>query len=146
MIYVLKFLFFIQSEKACLGEILFLYITADQFSPDCLLDYLDVSSEYSTLEIANRIESAIHFWRQKYQKKKKLSYLKTVSFWGTTVKGLGCDAEKSKLYAQRADTLLKNLKLHFPGLPQTALDMNKIQYNRVILQLSDVFCILALVA
>ncbi|KAL8466834.1 hypothetical protein ACS0TY_035775 [Phlomoides rotata] len=120
-----------KSEKGCLGEILYRYITADQFCPDSLLDYLDISSEYSTLEIANRIESAVHFWRLKYQKKKKLNHAKTGSFWGNTVKGLVSDVEKSKLYAHRADTLLKNLKLHFPGLPQTALDMNKIQYNKV---------------
>ncbi|KAL6504796.1 hypothetical protein OROHE_023554 [Orobanche hederae] len=117
------------NDKACLGETLHRYITADQFSPDRLLDYLDVSSEYSTLEIANRIESAAHFWRLKYQKK-KLNHARTVSFWGSTMKGLVCDAEKSKLFAHRADTLLKNLKLHFPSLPQTALDMNKIQCNK----------------
>ncbi|KAL0432316.1 UNVERIFIED_CONTAM: Rop guanine nucleotide exchange factor 1 [Sesamum latifolium] len=120
-----------KSEKACLGDILYRYITADQFSPDCLLDYLDLSSEYSTLEIANRIEAAIHFWRMKYQKK-KLNHAKTGSFWGSTVKGLVGDVEKSKLFAHRADTLLKNLKSHFPALPQTALDTSKIQYNKVM--------------
>ncbi|XP_057772941.1 rop guanine nucleotide exchange factor 1-like [Salvia miltiorrhiza] len=119
-----------KSEKACLGDVLYRYITADQFSPDCLLDYLDLSSEYSTLEIANRLETAVHFWRLKYQKKKKLNHAKTSLFWGSTVKGLVGDAEKSKLFAHRADTLLKNLKLHFPGLPQTSLDMSKIQYNK----------------
>ncbi|GFP80136.1 rop guanine nucleotide exchange factor 1 [Phtheirospermum japonicum] len=75
------------NEKACLGETLHRYITADQFSPECLVDYLDLSSEYNTLEIANRIESAVHFWRLKYQKK-KLNHAKTGSFWGSTVKGL----------------------------------------------------------
>ncbi|CAA0825353.1 Rop guanine nucleotide exchange factor 1 [Striga hermonthica] len=118
-----------KSEKACLGDVLHRYITADQFSPDCLLDYLDLSSEYSTLEITNRIESALHFWRSKY-KKKKPCHSRSASFWETTVKGFVSDSEKSKLYANRAETLLKNLKLHFPGLPQTSLDMNKIQYNK----------------
>ncbi|KAL2503894.1 Rop guanine nucleotide exchange factor 1 [Abeliophyllum distichum] len=117
-----------KSEKACLGEILHRYITADQFSPDYLLDYLDLSSEYTTLEIANRIESAVHFWRLKCQKK-KLNRAKTGS-WSGTVKGLRGDIEKSKLFANRADTLLTNLKLYFPGLPQTVLDMNKIQFNK----------------
>lgn len=119
-----------QIEKACLGDILYRYITVDQFSPDCLLDYLDLSSEYSTLEIANRIETALHFWRTKYQKKKP-NHTRAGSFWGSTVKGLVVDVEKSKLFAHRAETLLKNLKLHFPSLPQTALDVNKIQYNKV---------------
>ncbi|CAA2994630.1 rop guanine nucleotide exchange factor 1-like [Olea europaea subsp. europaea] len=118
-----------KSEKACLGDILQRYITADQFSPDHLLDYLDLSSEYTTLEFANRIESAVHFWRLKCHKK-KLIRAKTGS-WSGTVKGLGCDIEKSRLFANRADTLLAKLKLYFPGLPQTDLDINKIQFNKV---------------
>ncbi|KAL1561120.1 rop guanine nucleotide exchange factor 1-like [Salvia divinorum] len=118
-----------KSEKACLGDVLYRYITADQFSPDRLLDYFDLSSEYTTLEVANRLEAAIHFWRLRYQKKKKLNHSKTSLFWGGTVKGPVGDAEKSKLFAHRADTLLKNLKLHSPGLPQTSLDTTKIQYN-----------------
>lgn len=53
------------------------------------------------------------------------------SFLGSSTKGLASDIEKSKLFACRADALLKNIKLHCPGLPQTVLDMNKIQYNKV---------------
>ncbi|KAA8537448.1 hypothetical protein F0562_026865 [Nyssa sinensis] len=120
-----------KNVKACLGEILYRYITADQFAPESLLDYLDMSSEYTTLEIANRIESAVHIWRQKYLKR-HLNHAKAEkSSWGAKVKGLVGDTEKSELFAQRADTLLQNLKLRFPGLPQTTLDMNKIQYNKV---------------
>lgn len=114
-----------------MGDVLYRYITADLFSPDRLLDYFDLSSEYTTLEVANRLEAAIHFWRLRYQKKKKLNHSKTSLFWGSTVKGPTGDAVKSKLFAHRAETLLKNLKLHFPGLPQTTLDTNKIQYNMV---------------
>ncbi|XVF68009.1 hypothetical protein PTKIN_Ptkin10aG0168300 [Pterospermum kingtungense] len=51
--------------KACLGDIIYRYITADQFSPECLLDCLDLSTEHQTLKIANRIEAAVHVWRQK---------------------------------------------------------------------------------
>lgn len=63
-------------------------------------------------------------------RRKKPSRSKTGLLWGSTVKGLVDDTEKSKTYAHRADALLKNLKSHFPGLPQTVLDMNKIQYNK----------------
>lgn len=119
-----------QGGKASLGEILHRYITADQFSPDCLLDYLDLSSEYTTLEIANRIEAAMHVWRQKCEK--NLNQSKSgKSSWGGTVKGLVGLTERYQLLSQRAENLLRNLKLNFPGLPQTALDMNKIQYNKV---------------
>ncbi|XP_072976520.1 rop guanine nucleotide exchange factor 1 [Typha angustifolia] len=118
-----------KSGKSCLGEIIYRYITADQFSPECLLDCLDLSSEHHTLEIANRIEAAVHVWRLKGQKGQAQSKAKKSS-WGGKVKGLVSDTERSQLLAQRAEGLLQSLRLRYPGLPQTVLDMNKIQYNK----------------
>ncbi|KAK1379648.1 Rop guanine nucleotide exchange factor 1 [Heracleum sosnowskyi] len=118
-----------KSAKACLGETIYQYLTADQFSPECLLEYLEMSSEYTTLEIANRIEASVHIWRHKYFRR-HLSRAKSGRSWGGKVKGLVSDRRKNKFLHQRAETLLRNLKLQFPGLPQTALDIQKIQYNK----------------
>ncbi|MQM07599.1 hypothetical protein Taro_040441 [Colocasia esculenta] len=118
-----------KNGRSCLGEIIYRYITADQFSPECLLDCLDLSSEHHTLEIANRIETAIYVWRQK-DRKKHPQKGKTKKSWGGKVKGLVSDTERSQFLAERADGLLQSLRLRYPGLPQTVLDMNKIQYNR----------------
>lgn len=119
-----------KNGKACLGDIIYRYITADQFSPECLLDCLDLSSEHHTLEVANRIEAAVHVWKQKDQRR-HLSHSKSRRpSWGGKVKGLVADSEKNHSLAHRAETLLHSLRLRFPGLPQTALDMNKIQYNK----------------
>ncbi|KAK8642318.1 hypothetical protein V6N13_011666 [Hibiscus sabdariffa] len=90
--------------KDCLRE-----ITADQFSPECLLDYFDLLSEYTALEMANRVGK---------------------SAWGGKVKGFVSDIEKTKVLAERAETLLQNIRLRFPGLRQTSLDMSKIQQNK----------------
>lgn len=120
-----------QSGKACLGEIIHRYMTADKFSPECLLDYLDLSSEYTTLEIANRIEAAVHIWKQKYMKRRLTVTKPSKISWGGKVKGFSSDVERDKLLAYRAETLLQNLKMRFPVLPQTTLDMTKIQYNKV---------------
>ncbi|KAJ3690824.1 hypothetical protein LUZ61_019988 [Rhynchospora tenuis] len=124
-----------KSGKLCLGEIIYRYITADQFSPDCLLDCLDLSSEHHTLEIANRIEAAVHVWRLKGNKKQSPSKpkpkpKKQSSSWGGKVKGLVGDTDRSTLLSQRAEGLLLSLRLRYPRLPQTVLDMNKIQYNK----------------
>ncbi|XVF73920.1 hypothetical protein PTKIN_Ptkin13bG0019500 [Pterospermum kingtungense] len=116
--------------KDCLGEVMYRYLTADQFSPECLLDYLDQTSEYTTLEIANRIEASVHIWKQKYLKRRSVRAKVVKSSWGGKVKGFVGDVEKSKVLAQRAETLLKNLRARFPGLPQTSLDMSKIQNNK----------------
>ncbi|KAK2974316.1 hypothetical protein RJ640_026877 [Escallonia rubra] len=119
-----------KSGKSCLGDIIYRYITADQFLPESLLDCLDLSSEHHTLEVVNRIEAAVHVWKLKGQKKCSNHAKPKRSSWGGKVKGLVADGLKNQLLAQRAETLLQNLKLRFPGLPQTALDMNKIQYNK----------------
>ncbi|KAG2644990.1 rop guanine nucleotide exchange factor 1-like [Panicum virgatum] len=118
-----------KSGKSCLGEIIYRYVTAEQFSPECLLDCLDLSSEHHTLEVANRIEAAIHVWRLKGQKK-LTPQAKSKKSWGGKVKGLVGDKEKSHVLSERADGLLQSLRLRYPGLPQTSLDMNKIQYNK----------------
>ncbi|KAF2533883.1 hypothetical protein F2Q70_00030278 [Brassica cretica] len=120
-----------KSGKECLGEIIHQYLTANKFSPECLLDCIDLSSEHQTLEIANRIEAAVHVWRQKKKcrKHKNQGKLK-LSSWSGKVKGLVNDSERNEFLAQRAETLLQSLRIRFPGLPQTTLDMNKIQYNR----------------
>ncbi|XP_011628933.1 rop guanine nucleotide exchange factor 1 [Amborella trichopoda] len=124
-----------KSGKSCLGEIIYRYITADQFSPECLLDCLDLSSEHHTLEIANRIEAAIHVWRRKYRKKRprlEKSGKQTPRrlSWSGKVKGFVCDYDRAQLFVHRAETLLRSLRIRYPGLSQTVLDMNKIQYNK----------------
>lgn len=119
-----------KSGKACLGRIMYHYITAKRFSPDYLLDYLDLSSEFTTLEIANRIEAATHFWSQNYQNKHLIRSRNGKSSWGGKMKGFVGEIPKRKLLAKRAEVLIHNLRLRFPGLPQTALDVNKIQYNK----------------
>lgn len=118
-----------KSGKACLGDIIYRYITAEQFSSECLLDCLDLSSEHHTLDIANRIEAATHVWKLK-NKKRNILYSKGKKSWGGKVKEFISATERSQLLSQRAEGLLQSLRLRYPGLPQTVLDMNKIQYNK----------------
>ncbi|KAL4585078.1 hypothetical protein LXL04_009692 [Taraxacum kok-saghyz] len=117
-----------KNGKACLGDIIYRYISAEKFSPECLVECLDLSSEHHTLEVVNRVEGAIYAWKVKGQK----SHLKQKhSSWSGKVKGLVVDgSDKNAYLAQRAETLLHSLRLRFPGLPQTSLDMSKIQYNK----------------
>ncbi|XP_047323285.1 rop guanine nucleotide exchange factor 1-like [Impatiens glandulifera] len=121
-----------KSGKACLGDVIYRYMTADQFSPDCLLDCLDLSSEHQTLEVANMIEAAVYVWRKKGRNNlNSLNSPKRSTSWGGKVKkGLVGDGEKSQLLADRAESVLHSLRIRFPGLPQTSLDMSKIQYNK----------------
>ncbi|XP_010423908.1 PREDICTED: rop guanine nucleotide exchange factor 7 [Camelina sativa] len=114
--------------RSCLGDLIYRYISSDQFSPECLLDCLDLSSEHQAIEIANRVESSIYLWHKRTNSKPATN---SRTSWGM-VKELMVDAEKLELMADRAESLLISLKQRFPGLPQTALDMSKIQYNKDI--------------
>lgn len=124
-----------QNGRDCLGDIIYRYITADQFAPECLLDCLDLSTEHHTLDVANRVEAAVHVWKMKEKKKHPNDTKSKRKSWGGKVKGFVADGEKNLFLAQRAETLLHSLRLRFPGLPQTALDMSKIQYNKVANQI-----------
>ncbi|CAM0955240.1 unnamed protein product [Alopecurus aequalis] len=116
-----------KNGRATLGDIIYRYITSEQFSPDCLLDCLDLSSEYQAVEIANRVEAAIYVWRRRGTVANSAG---TKSSWGI-VKEMIMDTEKrGDLLAERAEGLLVSLKQRFPGLTQTSLDMSKIQYNK----------------
>lgn len=122
----------IQTGKACVGDNIYRNATAEQFSPERILDCLDLSSEYHALDVANRIEAAIHVGKKKDQKKRRNHQRAKHSSWGGKVKRLVADGDKDLILAQRAVTLLRSLRLRFPSLPQTALDMSKIQYNKVM--------------
>ncbi|CAN6332851.1 unnamed protein product [Urochloa humidicola] len=121
-----------KNGRATLGDVIYRYITSDQFSPDCLLDCLDLSSEYQALEIANRVEASVYVWRRRgggVATKPAGSRAGSRSSWGI-VKDMIMDTEKRDLLAERAEGLLISLKQRFPGLTQTSLDMSKIQYNK----------------
>ena len=108
------------------------YITSDHFSPECLLDCLDLTTEHVALEIANRVEAAIYVWRRRLHPKPVTNPNRstTKSSWGM-VRDLMVDGDKREILAERAERLLLCLKQRFPSLTQTSLDTSKIQYNKV---------------
>lgn len=127
------YLNWLQNAKASLGDIIYRYINSDQFSPECLLDCLDLSSEHQALEIANRVEASIYLWRRRASSKtlNNSNRSNSKSSWGM-VRDLVIDGDKRELLADRAESLLLCLKQRFPGLSQTTLDMSKIQCNKVL--------------
>lgn len=84
---------------------------------------MDLSSEHKILDLKNRIEASIVIWKRKMNSKD------TKPSWGSAV-----SLEKRELFEERAETVLLLIKQRFPGIPQSALDISKIQYNRVNLQ------------
>ncbi|CAL1374631.1 unnamed protein product [Linum trigynum] len=122
-----------KNGRACLGDFVYRYITSDQFSTDCLLDSLDLSSEHVALDLANRVESAVYVWRRRahHPKPPTLQNRSTTRTSWEMVKDLMIDGDnRRELLAERAESLLLSLKQRFPSLTQTTLDTSKIQFNK----------------
>ena len=101
--------------------------TADKFSPEYLLDCLNLSTEHEALELADKVEASMYTWRR------KACLSNSKSSW-VMVKDLMSDtdrSDKNHVLAERAGCLLFCLKQRYPELPQTTLDTSKIQYTRV---------------
>lgn len=113
-----------QNSRASLGDVIYRHISSDMFTPEWLLDCLNLSSEHQAIEIANRVEASMYLWR-----KRPINNAARLSW--ELVKDLIADVDKRDILADRAESLLLCLKQRFPGLPQTTLDMTKIQYNKV---------------
>ncbi|KAF6176010.1 hypothetical protein GIB67_032633 [Kingdonia uniflora] len=105
-----------KNGRASLGDVIHRYITSNQFSPECLLDCLDLSSEHQALEIANRVEASIYVWRRRTNTKTPTHTSRSTakSSWGM-VKELMGDADKRDVLADRAESLFICLKQRFPA-------------------------------
>ncbi|KAF7844514.1 rop guanine nucleotide exchange factor 3-like [Senna tora] len=116
-----------KSGRTSLGDSIYRYMhSADKFSPDHLLECLNISSEHEALELVDRVEASMYTWRRKAC----VSHSK--SSWNK-VKDLMAETDRSNknyILAERAETLLFCLKQRYPELSQTSLDTCKIQYNR----------------
>ncbi|KAM0039143.1 putative PRONE domain, Rop guanine nucleotide exchange factor [Helianthus debilis subsp. tardiflorus] len=124
---------YFENGKDCLGDVIYHYITSEQFSAECLLDCLNISSELVALEVANCVETSIYIWRKRVHSRPNLldpNRSASKAMWDM-FKDLITDGCKRDLLADRAESLLHCLKHRFPGLTQTTLDITKIQHNQV---------------
>ncbi|XP_012073374.3 rop guanine nucleotide exchange factor 12 [Jatropha curcas] len=110
-----------KNGRASLGDSIYRSITVEFFDPDQFLSTMDLSTEHKILDLKNRIEASIVIWKRKMNQKDGKST------WGSAV-----SLEKREQFEERAETILLILKQRFPGIPQSSLDISKIQYNRDI--------------
>ncbi|KAI4355630.1 hypothetical protein L6164_004382 [Bauhinia variegata] len=107
-----------KNGRASLGDSIYRSITVEFFDPDQFLLTMDLSSEHKILDLKDRMEASIVIWKRKMNQKDGKSG------WGS-----GVSMEKRELFEERAETILLLLKQRFPGIPQSALDISKIQFN-----------------
>ncbi|KAG9452919.1 hypothetical protein H6P81_005823 [Aristolochia fimbriata] len=117
-----------KSARANLGEHLHKALCMERVPVEEIFRSMDFKTEHATLEIANRLEAAVFAWKQRIslQSAKKSPARHSWSFARDPELG----TEKVETLAERAETLLHLLKSKFPNLPQTFLDVIKVQYNK----------------
>lgn len=108
-----------KNGRASLGDSIYKNITVEFFDPEQFLSTMDMTTEHKTLDLKNRIEASIVIW------KRKMHCKDNKSSWSSAI-----SLEKRELFEERAETILLLLKHRFPGLPQSTLDISKIQYNK----------------
>ncbi|XP_071692539.1 rho guanine nucleotide exchange factor 8-like [Rutidosis leptorrhynchoides] len=110
-----------KNGKTTLGDLIYKSITDESFDPGEFLKTMDTSSEQNIMELKNKIEASIVIWKRKmHQKDAKTSWSSIVSL------------ERRELFEERAEIILLLIKQKFPGLPQSSLDISKIEYNKNI--------------
>lgn len=108
-----------KNGRVSLGDALYRNITDVEFDPDEFLSSVDLTSEHKICDLKDRIEASVIIWNRKVHNKDGKSS------WGTSV-----SQEKREQFEERAQTLLLIIKHRFPGIPQSTLDIAKIQENR----------------
>ncbi|CAM8942102.1 unnamed protein product [Rhodiola kirilowii] len=111
-----------KNGRSSLGDTIYKSITVEFFDPEQFLSTMDLSTEHKVLDLKNRIEASIVIWTRKMTNKDGKSH------WGGMPSTVS--QEKRELFEERAESILLLLKLQFPGLPQSSLDISKIQYNK----------------
>ncbi|KAK9031657.1 hypothetical protein V6N11_055950 [Hibiscus sabdariffa] len=108
-----------KNGRSSLGDSIYKSITVEYFDPAQFLSTMDLSTEHRVLDLKNRIEASMIIW------KRKMHHKDGRSSWGSSI-----SLEKRELFEERVEMILHLLKHRFPGLPQSALDVSKIQENK----------------
>ncbi|KAL1547638.1 rho guanine nucleotide exchange factor 8-like [Salvia divinorum] len=111
-----------KNGKECIGESLYRIITDEHFDdPLQFISNLGLQSEHEILDFKDKIEACVVIWRRKMNYKDAKS-----SSWG----GPSVSLEKREIFEERAHTVLLIIKQKFPSIPQSSLEISKIQCNK----------------
>lgn len=127
--FVIFSFFFFQSGKASLGEEMYRVLTAELGTVEEMMNCLNLKSEHGALEAINRLEAAIFVWKDKITDhgNRKSPARTSWSF----VKDPIYELDKTETLMRRAELLLLQINNKYPNLPQTFLDVTKVQYCKV---------------
>ncbi|CAD5195551.1 unnamed protein product [Musa acuminata subsp. malaccensis] len=111
-----------------LGVDIYHAIAAESIPVEEVLLSLNMETEHSVLDMVNQLEGAVFAWKQRIteetMKKSPIRYP-----W-SFVKENGSELEKRVVNLERAEALLHLLRIRFPNLPQSFIDVTKVHHNK----------------
>lgn len=119
-----------QSGKANLGDDLYRILNRVSSSPSVMFKSLNLRSENSALDAINRLEAAIHAWKDKIEEHVSGNG-KSPARTSWSFKDHVSELDKIELLINRAENLSREIIIRYPNLPQKFLDVLKIQYGKV---------------
>ncbi|KAJ9536830.1 hypothetical protein OSB04_029563 [Centaurea solstitialis] len=117
----------IDSPKASLGEDLYKILNRIPSSAAGMLRSLSLKSENHALDAINRLEAAIHAWKEKIEEHDSGKSPARTSW---SFKDPILEFDKMELLINRAEDLSREIQIRYPNLPQKFLDVMKIQYGK----------------
>lgn len=94
-----------------------------------VLHSLNLKSEHRALEVINRLEAAAFAWKEMMLERcNNKSPVRTS--WSLMKDSLS-EMDKVEFLLNQTESLIQEIKTKFPKLPQTFLDVTKVQYGKV---------------
>ncbi|KAK9716057.1 hypothetical protein RND81_06G208600 [Saponaria officinalis] len=118
-----------KSGRANLREQLYKVISSESSSTLDMIDSLNLRSEHDVLETINKLEAAAFAWKERIKDHVVSNKTPKRSSW-SFVKEPSSEVDKMQSLLLRVDALLYQLKMRYPCLPHTFLDVTKIQYGK----------------
>ncbi|KAH0708355.1 hypothetical protein KY284_009782 [Solanum tuberosum] len=115
------------SSRTSLGDDLYRILTAESTSAEEMFNSLNLKSENNVVEVVNRLEGSILAWKERItdQASGKSPARRSWSFGKDPISEL----DKLEVLLCQAEALVQQLKFEYPNLPQTFLNVTKIQYG-----------------
>ncbi|XP_073102223.1 rop guanine nucleotide exchange factor 14 isoform X2 [Elaeis guineensis] len=117
-----------KSGIASLGEDIYQAIAVESISVEEILLSLNLKNEHRVLETVNRLEGAVFAWNQRMSE--ETSKRSPMRYPWYFMRGKGSELEKVAVCLKRAEALLQLLKIRFPNLPHSFIDVTKVQSNK----------------
>ncbi|KAH7291878.1 hypothetical protein KP509_29G039800 [Ceratopteris richardii] len=125
-----------KSSKKVMEDTQLRIITSEYCCFETLLSTLNHPSHQALLNLADRLETLVHVWKSKISSRLKQALhsdgtaCRAAPTWAMSRESSLKKVTEKKLYVERAENLLMELRQRSPGLLQTSLDQSKVQLNK----------------